>query len=386
LFRKIAKGLGIFFVAILVVIVAGVGVSAVARVQTRQIATPTGPLAVGRTELVLTDPARTDPFLNTGRPRELAVWIWYPTAKGNAAAIAPYLPKAWADATNGVNGPAAVLFQDTNAVRTNSIAGAPLAGTNPPVVVLLPGLGPSVAEYTALAEDLASHGYAVVGINPSGSSSVVGFPDGHLVYSTPAGSVAETNIDAWYASAARVVGVWVDDASFVISALVKNPPPVGALDFSRVAYVGHSLGGNASFEACAHDPRCVAAVNLDGTIFSEVRRSGLKVPGLILQADYEVPCGEGFCQRRKEGNKALTQAGPVKDIAVTGAEHYDFTDWSALYAPALHPAGQLGSIDGARMIVITRDVVRAFVDQAVRGTPTSTFEATVARYRELHAP
>jgi len=383
--RGIGKWLGILVATLLVVIVAAIGVSAVVRGQARQLAAPTGPFAVGRIELALTDPARTDPFLSTGKPRELPVWIWYPTAKGNTAATAPYLPKAWADAANNVNGAAAVLFQDTNAIRTNSIAGAPLQGTKPPVVVLIPGLGPSVAEYTELAEDLASHGYAVVGINPAGSSSVVGFPDGHLVYSTPQGNVAETNIDAWYATAARIVGVWADDASFVISALGKSPPAIGALDLSRVAYVGHSLGGNASFEACAHDSRCVAAVNLDGTIFSEVRRSGLKVPGLILQADYKAACDE-FCQRRKEDNKAVTLAGPVRDIAVTGAEHYNFTDWSALYAPVLHPVGQLGSIDGARVITITRDVVRAFVDQGLRGTPVSTFDETVRRYEELHAP
>jgi pimeloyl-ACP methyl ester carboxylesterase len=384
--RTIGKGLGILVGALMAVALVGVGVSSVARAESRQLATPTGPLAVGRTELVLTDPARTDAFLDTDRPRELSVWIWYPTPKGNTAATAPYLPKAWADATNGVNGPAAVLFQDTNAVRTNSIAGAPLAGTNPPVVIFLPGLGPSVAEYTSLAEDLASHGYAVVGINPTGSSSVVAFPDGRLVYSTHAGSVAETNIDAWYASAARVVGVWADDASFVVSTLGKTPPPIGALDFSRVAYVGHSLGGNASFEACARDSRCVAAVDLDGTIFSEVRRAGLKVPGLILHADYEVPCSEGFCRRKKEDFNALTAAGTVRAIAVSGAQHYNFTDWSALYAPVLGPAGQLGAINGPRAVGITRDVVRAFVDQAIRGTPASTFDATIARYGELHAP
>jgi pimeloyl-ACP methyl ester carboxylesterase len=386
LLRKIAKGVGIAIGALVVLVVVAVIGSAVARGQVRQLAAPTGPSAVGRIELSLTDAGRTDPFASDGRRREIAVWIWYPTATENTGATAPYLPKAWSDAANDVNGLAAVLFQDSNAVRTNSIAGAPLSGTNPPVVIFMPGLGPSVAEYTALAEDLASHGYAVVGINPTGSSSVVGFPDGHLVYSTPAGNVGETNIDAWYTTAARVVGVWADDASFVVSALGKSPPAIGALDFSRVAYVGHSLGGNASFEACARDSRCVAAVDLDGTIFSDVRRSGLKVPGLILQADYEVPCGEGFCQRKKEGFNALTQAGHVRAIAVTGAQHYDFTDWSALYAPVLHPAGQLGAIDGARAIVITRDVVRAFVDQALRGTPTSTFDATIARYPELHGP
>jgi dienelactone hydrolase len=385
LIRKIAKGIGIFFAALLAVIVVGLGASGVARGQDRQLAMPTGAFAVGRVELALTDSARIDPFATDGRMREIGVWIWYPTAKGNVAATAPYLPKAWADAANNVNGPAGVLFQDNNAVRTNSIASAPLQGKSPPVVVLMPGLGNSVAEYSELAEDLASHGYAVVGINPTGSSSVVGFPDGHLVYGSPTGSIMETSVDAWYASASRVVGVWVDDATFVVSTLAKSPPAVGALDFSRVAYVGHSLGGNASFEACARDTRCVAAVTLDGTIFSQVRRAGLKVPGLILQANNKVSCDE-FCQRKKDDFKALTVSGPVRDLAITGAEHLNFSDNSVLFMPLLRPVGQLGSIDGARGVLITRDVVRAFLDQGVRGTPASTFEATLGRYGELHAP
>jgi hypothetical protein len=65
---------------------------------------------------------------------------------------------------------------------------------------------------------------------------------------------------------------------------------------------------------------------------------------------------------------------------------FEHVSGSALYAPVLHPSGQLGAIDWARAIVITRDVVRAFEDQALRGTPASTFEQTVGRYGELHAP
>src|SRR5437870_9868295 len=385
LIRNVAKGLGILFVGLFVIIAVGVGASGVARVQARQLAEPTGPSAVGRIELALTDTARVDPFASDGRPREIAVWIWYPTAKGNSAATAPYLPKTWADATNNVNGVAAVLFQDTNAVHTNSIPSAALEGKNPPVVILMPGLGPSIAEYSELAEDLASHGYAVVGLNPTGSSQVVGFPDGHLVYATSKGGIAETNVDAWYAAASQLVGVWVDDASFVISTLEKSPPALGALDFSHVAYVGHSLGGNASFEVCARDPRCGAAIDLDGTIFSQVRSSGLKVPGLILQANDKASC-DGFCQRRKDDFKALTLFGPVRDLAANGAEHLNFTDNSVLFMPVLHPVGQLGSIDGSLGVLITRHVVRAFLDQAIRGTPASTFEATVGRYGEVHAP
>jgi hypothetical protein len=96
-------------------------------------------------------------------------------------------------------------------------------------------------------------------------------------------------------------------------------------------------------------------------------------------------CDE-FCQRKKDDFKALTVSGPVRDLAITGAEHLNFSDNSVLFMPLLRPVGQLGSIDGARGVLITRDVVRAFLDQGVRGTPASTFEATLGRYGELHAP
>src|SRR5512138_2345568 len=101
MFRRIVMWFGVLLAALLVVIVVAVGASAVARGQSRQLAAPTGQFAVGRIEIALTDAARVDPFLAGGRPRELAVWIWYPTAKGNTAAKAPYLPKSWADAANG---------------------------------------------------------------------------------------------------------------------------------------------------------------------------------------------------------------------------------------------------------------------------------------------
>ena len=133
------------------------------------------------------------------------------------------------------------------------------------------------------------------------------------------------------------------------------------------------------------DSRCIAAVDLDGTIFSQVRRTGLKVPGLILQANNKVSCDE-FCQRRKDDFKGLTMSGPVRDLAMNGAEHLNFSDNGVLFMPLLRVVGQLGSIDGARGLTITRDVVRAFLDQGIRGTATSTFEARVARYREIHAP
>jgi dienelactone hydrolase len=267
-------------------------------------------------------------------------------------------------------------------VGTDAIAGAPLDG-HPPVVVLMPGLGQPVAAYSALAEDLASHGYAVVGINPTGSTSVVEFPDGHLVPGSPAGVIDPAlmaDIPGWYAAATRITTVWVADMAFVAASLAADTPAMGALDFSRVAYVGHSLGGAAAFQACAQDVRCSAAVDLDGTLWTEVRHTGLRAPSLLLRADPADPC-DAFCEAAAADFAAVEAMGPSEELAIAGSRHLDFTDLGLL--SPVPGVLDLGSIGAGRMTTITRDLVGSFLDVHVRGAAEGTFATATARYDEL---
>jgi dienelactone hydrolase len=370
----VLRGIGRVLVGLMAGILIFVGFSAVMRVQSRTLPAVTGAAAVGRIELALRDGARPDPFATDGRTRELAVWIWYPAAEGTTGVAAPYLPTAWAPLVNNL-GP---LSQDLNAVHTNSVADAALDG-RPPVVVLMPGLGQPIASYSALAEDLASHGYAVVGINPTESTDVV-FPDGHVVPATPLGGIAEMTIDDWYVSAERVTTVWAQDAEFVVRTLATSPPQIGELDFDRVAYVGHSVGGAASFEACRQDPQCSGAVNLDGTLWTEVRHTGLDVPSLLLQQDRGESCDQ-FCERATTDFEIAMADELAQRFVVEGSQHMSFSDAGLMWGPATRPA--LGSIDADRMSVITRDVVRSFLAVHVLGAPATTFADAVGRYSEL---
>jgi dienelactone hydrolase len=363
------------FIGLVVVIVALIAFSAVMRVQGRSLPPVTGPSTVGRTEFALTDAGRPDAFATDGRARELAVWLWYPAAAGSSGAAAPYLPPAWAPLVSNEW----VFSQDYSAVHTNSIADAPLDGT-PPVVVLMPGLGLPVASYASLAEDLASHGYAVVGINPTESIDVV-FPDGHLVAATPLGGVEGIDVPHWYASAARVTEVWAADAAFVARTLAASPPPVGTLDLEHVAYLGHSLGGAAAFEACRQDAACAAAVDLDGTLWTEVRQTGLTAPSLVLHAAPKDPC-DAFCQAAAVDFEAVKAAGNSQQLAIAGSKHMNYSDVGLMWAP-LDRLLVLGSIDQGRMNVITRDAVRSFLDEHVRGAAAGSFAATTTRYPEL---
>jgi pimeloyl-ACP methyl ester carboxylesterase len=338
----------------------------------------TGTSIVGRTELALTDAGRSDPFATDGNPRELAVWIWYPAVEGSTGTAAPYLPPTWADLVNS----AGVVSRDLNTVRTSAIAGAQLEG-QPPVVVLLPGLGQPVAAYSALAEDLASHGYAVVGINPTGSGLVV-FPDGHVVAPTDLGGIdpaLSSDVPGWYAAAERIADVWAADAAFVTETLAASPPAIGALDFDHVAYVGHSMGGAAAFEACRQDERCAAAVDLDGTLWTDVRQTGLTVRNLVLRHDQSGEC-DGFCEAANTDFATVEAAGHSQQYAIAGSQHMDFSDLGLLRGPddTLLP---VGPIDAERMTLITRDLVRSFLDEHLGRASAGTLADAVARYPEL---
>jgi len=352
--------------------------SAVTMAEEFRLPAVTGTCIVGRTELALTDATRPDPFAADARPRELAVWIWYPATAGSTGAAAPYLPPTWADLANS----AGIVSQDLNAVGTNAIADAPL-DDHPPVVVLLPGLGQPVAAYSALAEDLASHGYAVVGINPTGSALVV-FPDGHVVAPTALGGIDPallSDIPGWYDAAATITDVWVADAAFVVETLAASPPAIGALDFEHVAYVGHSMGGAAAFEACHQDERCAAAVDLDGTLWTEVRHTGLTAPSLVLRHDPAGAC-DGFCEAANKDFATVKAAGNSQQLAITGSQHMDFSDLGLLRGP-LDTLLPVGPIDAERMTVITRDLVRSFLDEHVDEASVGAFAEAVGRYAEL---
>ena len=274
------------------------------------------------------------------------------------------------------------MSQDLNAVGTHAIAGAPLDG-HPPVVVLLPGLGQPVAAYTALAEDLASHGYAVVGINPTGSA-LVEFPDGHVVPPAALGGIDPallSDVPGWYAAAAKIADVWAADAAFVVKTLAASPPAIGALDFDHVAYLGHSMGGAAAFEACRQDARCAAGVDLDGTLWTDVRHTGLTVSNLVLRHDQAGAC-DGFCEAANTDFDAVKAAGPSQQFAIMGSQHLDFSDLGLLRGPK-DTQLPVGPIDAERMTLITRDLVRSFLDERVGGAAVGAFAGAVARYPEL---
>ena len=106
-------------------------------------------------------------------------------------------------------------------------------GETAPLVVFLPGFQLDAAQYAVTQERIASHGFVVVGADPT----------------------------ATFTSANHVE--MAADAVAVIDWALAAPGLASAIDPARIAMMGHSLGGKVSTMTAARDARVRALVLLD---------------------------------------------------------------------------------------------------------------------------
>jgi pimeloyl-ACP methyl ester carboxylesterase len=213
-----------------------------------ELPTPTGSYKIGR---------RT--FYWTNGERKMFVQFWYPADyKRGPAPTAPYIENLEDDPK----------FAIVGSIRTHAREGVSLARfkTPFPMIVFTPGLGASIARYTAVIENLASHGYAVVAVNPAGDAGDYTLPDGSVqrynaaVWDQPvSGTWTAEQRKAFFDE--RRHG-WASDMSFALDELGRMFP--NQLNIANAGALGHSYGGQAISIACANDPRFKACVNLDG--------------------------------------------------------------------------------------------------------------------------
>jgi dienelactone hydrolase len=348
-------------------------------VSTPYLPEPTGQCPVGTMSLWLKDTSRSDPWAAGVDARELMVSLWYPAAPSDGPR-ARYLTPAESElqlTSRGITGvPPGVL----STVRVNAVSDAAPAGRQRalPLVVLSPGFTNSRSVLTALAEDLASHGYVVAGIDHTYESYATAFPDGRVT-TCLAREVRGRGEGFWE----KLVPGRAADVSFVLNELTGAHPawPGAALiDPSRIAMAGHSIGGGAVLSALQADSRIRAGIDMDGTIPTPIPDPGLSRPFLFLgkQSNY-TPGSGGSVTTWERDWKLLT--GWKRWLLVAGAIHASFTDLALLADQTGVVTG--GALPGARSLDITRAYVRAFFDQHLRGEPQALLDQPSPRYPEV---
>ncbi|WP_026400341.1 alpha/beta hydrolase family protein [Actinomadura rifamycini] len=363
---------------------------------------PTGPRAVGTTELHLVDAGRPDPW-TPDRDRELMISVWYPAAKGahGDRPVAPFLRPGVARLFTDVD--ALGVFKagtvDWAGARTHAAKSAPAdARRARPVVLYSPGFGVPRTLGTPLAEELVSRGYVVVTMDHSGEAPVE-FPGGRV----DAGRLPERTPDRLKTA----MDARARDTRLVLDALAElrrggNPDaggralPAGlarTLDLSDIGMVGHSAGGIQAAEAMRTDRRVDAGIDLDGTLQYEdgtlmpVAAEGLDRPFLLMggsiagkpQTHLTNPSWGAFWRN---------STGWKRDLNVPAAGHYSFTAVQSILPqvdvrgdiPAEAREQLIGTVDPERMTASLRAYVTAFFDRSLQGRTRPVLDRPSPRY------
>ncbi len=294
----------------------------------------TGPDRVGRTLLYWTDESRADADSPNGH-REVAVWFWYPALPKQGATPAQWLPGKWADAFWSLflkRFPSAEEYGRKHPVRdivTRSYPDAPIESGSQtyPVVLFAPGFGENVLHYATLLEDLASHGYVVVGVDPTHYTGFGVLSDGRVPQDQTevSGHGSDDPIRHLIESHAVILG----DEKFVLQQLEKlnvNAGPFkGRLDLAHVGSIGHSIGASVATHIAAEDSHVVAAVNIDGTI---APGGSYPTKPLLILGESGIPLEQSFY-------RAVQAAKPGYLLVMAGTSHNFSTDMGLM--PFLPP-------------------------------------------------
>ncbi|MCJ7724289.1 MAG: hypothetical protein MUP03_09160 [Anaerolineales bacterium] len=353
---------------------------------------PTGPYQPGTFTLMLTDNSRKEIYSgNSGEPRRIMIQVWYPTSETPGAKTAPWMehPEVVAPAISRYLKLPSFFLDHLKYARSDSIPDAPLASDQPkyPVLLFSHGWNGFRAQNTFQMQELASHGYIVVGLEHTYGAVVTVFPDGQIAMNSPTALPSGVKEETYDRAARVLVDQWASDLGFVLDTLNqlntfdREHGFAKRLDLERVGVFGHSTGGGAAVEFCSRDPRCKAGLGMDAfltTLSTSTLESGVSQPFLFMFSEKWPSLKNTRLLKKIYSNST----GPFQEITISGTKHYDFTDLPML-TPIASRLGLKGPINGARALRIINDYSLAFFGEYLLDEPSELLHGPQPEYPEL---
>jgi dienelactone hydrolase len=289
-----------------------------------------------------------------------SIVIWYPASKGGKPAEYASAETVRKLTESSYYGQAADTIGSWAKVQTHSSNDAQNRPGRWPLIVLLPGQGVVAFQYSAIAEELASHGYIV---------AVVDYfsPD------APPRAYKEDDADAAADDMVRI-------AIAALKTLKRQPRWATAMRFDQIAAAGHSLGGAAALALPRLDESFRASIDMDGAPFGESLK-GVVAPALVLRSkpvysDADLAKrGRTREQWQKMGEEAArtwddltakSKGAVLRILSVRGTGHFSFSDAPFVMPDAITRFGGQ-PIEPGRGQKIMAQCLTEFLNGYVRG-------------------
>ncbi len=251
---------------------------------------PTGNYGVGKTQYYLIDHNRKETNIRNGH-RELMLHIWYPIDKQKSLKKSPYDHNALTNIQEFIKQQSRIpLWCLYGLLYTKTYAqdNAPITHNKKtfPVIIATHGAGPMIQQYSWLFEELASHGYIVIGINHPYMAALTRFPDGRVVKGLLNEKIKEgkETTRIWKQEQLEIAG---QDIKFVLDSLSNfneqhSWPLYKKLDLEHIGILGHSAGGSLAMKMCLEDNRIKAGIGLDSGTRGNPDSIPFSTPFLVL--------------------------------------------------------------------------------------------------------
>ena len=389
---------------------------------------PTGQYAIGRKTYHWIDIQRKEAFhKDPEHPHtELMVTIWYP-AQGTppekpSTPYAPYvidhikknLKMIW------------LMLGFSRRLYCYAQTDIPFVTSKSqfPLIIFLHGNMSYRESNTAQCENLASHGYIVIGLSTP-FSSVVQFSDGRIAHGINImKESAKKDKNPLEFMHSQLLPITLADISFVLDQLKELAEQKGSIfyqhiDLNKIGLFGHSAGACLAVQVCRHEPRIKAVVALDGNLIGPDATSPIDKPLMfILSSNYgcRTWTANDFT---KMGIKSLDDAKTLSEIfnsssvpaitqltqsighdayafVINDAGHGDLTDAAHLKHGSLilklfghlGLAGsletQLGSIDGFRATDIVNTYLLNFFNWYLKDQSSDLLDRTSKSSSEVN--
>lgn len=359
---------------------------------------PTGQYQVGTTTFHV-DPSNG---IRTEKPQGLMVQLWYPAPRLARAKIppVPYAPYLVDYFKNNYFGTWCALY--ARPLYSFAQPNAPLyKEADPfPVILFSHGSNWSRNNNTANCEELASHGYVVVGVSHTSRCIAVQYPGyppiGHSI--TQELSTLISDPMRYLQEEHNGITIWVNDLTMVLDELerlvqTQSSKFYAQLDMNRIGIFGHTYGGAAAAQLCRHDARIKAGFAMAPMLQGKDRMKGFSKPFMFLLSDHSDYEGEArlltkmgmseqnlnkFIKTIKQTHlpeinrltRNISHHAYIAKVFRTG--HMDFCDYTLIKEASLVRADVrreifLGKLNGYEVNTIANNLLVGFFDEYLKG-------------------
>lgn len=334
---------------------------------------PTGELAVGTVTYHWVDANRPEMFTpDPDDRREVVVQFWYP-AGGEPGGY-------------------------------TAREGVPVSSARPtyPLLIFSHGAGGLRQSNVSTFMELASHGYIVGSLDHPYHTSFTTLSDGRCVFVSPEFMQRAMNGELTGVEALRfgqeAMDIRAGDLLFALDQVQvldgANGALAGRINWERIGFFGHSMGGAAAVQVCRQDARCQAALVLDGTLLGDRVDVAAGDEQVLVEAPFPQPllqmAGDlyddpGMRETAYHPNRMAHQraADAAYFLVVEGMGHMNFGNLPLVSPVLAAQLGGLGEIDAGRGLDIVNAYTLAFFDEHLQGKPSPLLDGATAAYPEV---